>query len=79
MTAEDCRERARYFFGLAVFESEDVVREAWLVAGEKWMMRWRVWAPSSCYRPDDLLVEQTTRSSRVLPYRFDECGRQKPG
>jgi hypothetical protein len=45
-TADDCRERARQFFALAVAEDDPAQREVWLVQGERWMQRWRYWTPS---------------------------------
>lgn len=45
-TADDCRDRARRFFALAVAEDDAEQREAWLVQGERWMQRWRYWTPS---------------------------------
>lgn len=46
MSADDCRERARQFFALAVAEDDLEQREAWLIQGERWMQRWRLWTPS---------------------------------
>lgn len=48
-TADDCRERARRFFALAVAEDDLERREAWLIQGERWMQRWRYWTPSQTY------------------------------
>lgn len=45
LTADDCRERARRFFALAVAEDDLEQREAWLQQGERWMQRWRFWTP----------------------------------
>ncbi|CAN5262616.1 hypothetical protein BH09PSE1_BH09PSE1_02730 [soil metagenome] len=45
LSAEDCRERARQFFARAVAEDDLSQREAWLLQGERWMQRWRYWAP----------------------------------
>ncbi|CAN5422850.1 hypothetical protein BH10PSE1_BH10PSE1_08210 [soil metagenome] len=45
LSADDCRERARQFFARAVAENDLTQREAWLLQGERWMQRWRYWAP----------------------------------
>lgn len=53
-TADDCRERARQFFALAVAEDDPVQRETWLAQGERWMQRWRYWTPSQTVVDRDL-------------------------
>lgn len=47
LTADDCRDRARKFFALAVAEDDPEQREAWLAQGERWMQRWRFWSPEA--------------------------------
>jgi hypothetical protein len=47
LSAENCRERARECFGLAVAEPDDERREQHLRDGEMWMSRWRFWSPGN--------------------------------
>jgi hypothetical protein len=59
LSAEECRERARDCFGLAVAEPDDARREQHLRDGEMWMSRWRVWTPGNA--PVDRVEEARTR------------------
>jgi hypothetical protein len=71
MAAEECRDRARELFGMAVFETDEAAREQWLLAGEDWMLRWRLWTPTSGYSiKDDGLTLADVAVGPVAPYRF---------
>jgi len=47
LSAEECRDRARACFGLAVAEADEKRREHHLRDGEMWMSRWRLWTPGN--------------------------------
>ncbi|GEM_PF-4147288 len=47
LSAEECRDRARDCFALAVAEDDERRREQHLRDGEMWMSRWRFWTPAN--------------------------------
>jgi hypothetical protein len=63
LNADQYRARARNCFRRAVAEQDPVVREDHLREGERWMARWRMWAPDPV-RADAETDEPARSSSR---------------